>query len=292
VAETAIRTLLGAAVVIGLLTSPPRLACGAAPRVNTVSSNIEWGKSALLHHHWDQARMYFRNALYLDPKRADAYAYLGDVYRHTGQIDRAREAYREALRLNPHCAEAKHGLRAVLDDREQVAYVAALAEKVRQEPDNADAHATYAEELVDLGQDAAAEAEARKALSLDAKESHARCVLGRLAAKGGRDDEAHSLLEPVATCDDEDDMALGTMGDLAMKGNDFRQATTWYRKAAKAAPEYRGWHEKLRAACAACGDSKGTAWEQWVLNQIGAAPEPGKEANGNEAAASASAHLP
>jgi Tfp pilus assembly protein PilF len=180
------RGLPGAAMATLLLGSPIRVA-SAAPGVHTASSCIEWGKSALRHQRWDEARRYFRNALYIDPRRADAYAYLGDVYLHTGNVTWAREEYQKALRLDPHLSDAERGLHSVMDEGEHAAYVAGLAEQVQKEPGNAAAHASYAEELAETGRDDEAGSEARKALALNPKENHAQCVLGRLAAKAGRD---------------------------------------------------------------------------------------------------------
>ena len=49
----------------------------------------------------------------LGAKYADVYYMLGNLYRDGGMTDRAREAYRHALGINPHYAAAQHAMQAV-----------------------------------------------------------------------------------------------------------------------------------------------------------------------------------
>jgi len=50
---------------------------------------------------WDGAEAAFRRALELDPGLAEAHFGLGNLYMHTGRMEQAREAMRQALALDP-----------------------------------------------------------------------------------------------------------------------------------------------------------------------------------------------
>lgn len=64
------------------------------------------------NRHADACRR-LEDAIRLGAEYADVYCTLGNLYRDSGMVERAREAYRRALRINPQYAEAEHALQTV-----------------------------------------------------------------------------------------------------------------------------------------------------------------------------------
>ena len=264
-ARVATACRLGAAVAIGLLALPihaQRGSQGYVPQFNQ-------GRQALRDRKWSAAAYHFRMALEWDSKGVGARAGLGEVYLKTGRIARALEEFKAVLRLKPHSAEAEQGIHQARTEGEEERAFQALAEQIKNDPENADAHTTYAEELLERNQTEPARREAELALKLDAKQGHAWCVLGRIAAKEARDDEARALLEKAIRLDNTDDDALATLGDLAMRKKDYARAASFYRRVVGVVPDETEGHRKLADALTLAGDARGAAREKQMLARLG-----------------------
>lgn len=226
------------------------------------------GRTALARENWTAAASSFRGALSYDPRSADAHAALGTAYLHLVLTERAQDEFNAALRLNIHCSEAERGIHLLRSTDQEAAAFKALEDQIKRQPNNADLHAAYAEELIERDRFDEAQKEAEAALRLKPQLGHAYCALGRIAAHKGNDAEARKDFTIAAQADKRDDDAFAALGDLAMKDKDYKTATAQYRRAVTIVPEERQWHEKLRSAYSAAGDIQGAAQEAAILANL------------------------
>ncbi len=103
------------------------------------------------------ARDAYRRALALDPHHADAHVNLGRLLHEGGQAAAAEDHYRQALELRPEDATAAFNLAVVLEDEGRVAdAVRAYEHALDIDASNADAHFNLARLLERGGRKAAA----------------------------------------------------------------------------------------------------------------------------------------
>ena len=230
------------------------------------------GRVALAHENWTAAASAFRGALSYDPRSADAHAALGTAYIHLVLIERAQDEFNAALRLNIHCAEAERGVHLLRTTDQEEAAFKALEEQVKRQPNDANLHAAYAEELIERNRFEEAQKEADSAVRLKPQLGHAYCALGHIAVHKGDDAQARKDFTLAVQADKRDDDACAGLGDLAMKEKDYKTATAHYRRAAAIVPQERQWHEKLRSALLAAGDAPGAAQEAAILTNLAKPP--------------------
>lgn len=72
-----------------------------ADRHSDAKAQVEFGIRVARSGLWKEARFRFERAIELDPSYAAAWNNLAIVYEQTGEQDKARKAYEEALRLAP-----------------------------------------------------------------------------------------------------------------------------------------------------------------------------------------------
>lgn len=64
--------------------------------------------------HYDEAELWLRRAIQVDPDQARSWNDLGEAMRHMGRVVDAIEAYRQALRVHPQFVEAMNNLGVAL----------------------------------------------------------------------------------------------------------------------------------------------------------------------------------
>lgn len=74
---------------------------------------LQEGLAAYRELDFGRAVKAFRAALNADPRNADAYYYLGQVFEASGRVEEAMEAYRQALKADPGLAAARYNLAAL-----------------------------------------------------------------------------------------------------------------------------------------------------------------------------------
>lgn len=105
----------------------------------------------------ERARDAYRRCLELDPHHVDAHVNLGRLLHEAGQTRAAETHYRMALVLRPQDATAAFNLGVALEDLARPAdAVAAYERALRADPDNADAHFNVSRLLERAGRKAAA----------------------------------------------------------------------------------------------------------------------------------------
>ncbi len=104
-----------------------------------------------------EARDAYRRALELDPHHADAHVNLGRLLHEQGQIGAATEHYRRAVALQPDDATAHYNLGVALEDQNLLpAALRAYQEAIEQDPEFADAYFNLAGVYEKLGKSAVA----------------------------------------------------------------------------------------------------------------------------------------
>lgn len=82
-------------VLIGLLTG-----CGSSGNLSRAGAQIDFGVKAAKMNLWREALFRFERAVQIDPANAMARNNLAVAYEGTGEFEKARSAYTEALRLD------------------------------------------------------------------------------------------------------------------------------------------------------------------------------------------------
>ena len=247
------------------------IAVSAQRGSQSYTAQLYQGQASFKSNQYSAAAYHFRSALEWDQGGVDAHIGLGQVYLQTGKPARAIEEFQAALRLKPHSAEAErliHEAREKSNQGEEGKAFQELEAQVKRDPKNADIHTTYAEELVERDRLDEAQKEAELALKLNAKQGHAYCALGRIAAKQGKEADAQKYLETAIHFDNTDDDALSTLGDLAMKAKDYRKASDYYRRVVTLVPDQKEGHKKYLEALTALGDTRRAEKEKAALEHL------------------------
>jgi tetratricopeptide (TPR) repeat protein len=144
-------------------------------------------------------------ALERDPNMAQAFVNLISLYGRTNNPQKASEAYRSAIALNPNLAEAHYNYGVLLFSTQGDPNEAkALFEKtIAIDPAHAAAHHNLGGILQQQGNLAAAQREFEKSVEIDPASRNSRFQLGRLYANSGRNADAIAQFEKIVSIDDE-----------------------------------------------------------------------------------------
>ncbi len=118
-----------------------------------------------------EAMKEYREALEINPRRANNYNNIGDLLDEAGEPDKALAEYQTALRLNPDAIEARLNLGGVLVELkrfDEAAEQFRLAAKLK--PDDARPHYEMGKALLKQGRDGEAVDEFHQALQLDSEQ--------------------------------------------------------------------------------------------------------------------------
>lgn len=243
----------------GVLALSGLLAVGLAQRGSAgYTPQVNEGERALGDHRYSSAASHFRYALQWDSKGVEAHVGLATVFLKTGKRQRALQEFAAALAISPHSSAAERGIHDARSEGEEQAAFQDLEDAVNREPNNPDLATTYAEELIERNRLAEASQAAKKALSIDPRQWHAYCALGRIAAATGNIDEARSDLKLAILHDDGDDDALEALGDIELKQGKPAEAIKLFRQLVKVVPDESEGYRRLASAYDAIGD-KATA---------------------------------
>ena len=238
-----------------------RGSAGYVPQVNE-------GERALANHEYIAAASHFRYALEWDSRGVAAHVGLGNVYLKTGRKQRALEEFAAALKTFAHSADAERGIHeARTDGQEQDSFQQLEAEVVR-EPNNADIHTTYAEELLERDRVGSAKEQAILALKMDPHQWHAFGVLGEIALREGDFATAQADLDTAVNHDGRDDDSLLALGDLESRQKNYPAAVKAFRQLAKLVPEDSEAHRRLGDALEKTGAADEAQKERAIASEI------------------------
>ncbi len=208
------------------------MSLGQAVRIDPTDGEIALirGERALRQKRYAQALPYFEQARQVDPSRqsVNSYALTGKVLAALGDVDAAREAYRQALYCDP-------GDARVLDE---------LAD-LEERDDNAEAALPHRRALCEVYPD-----------RIKYANELAQCYMNL-----GRAEEAIAALREFAGRRPKDRAAAGNLGNILFESGQIEEAIGAYRKALEISPEYTLARYNLAGALSRKGDVEG-AMEQ------------------------------
>jgi serine/threonine protein kinase len=140
---------------------------------------------------FEKAENACRTALRINPNDATVHYNLGRLLANSNRVEEAEKEYREAIRINPNDAEAHNNLGLLLDDlkREEEAEKE-YREAIRINPNYADAHNNLGLLLQNVKREEEAEKEYRQAIRINPNLAEAHYNLGYLLQNVKREEEA------------------------------------------------------------------------------------------------------
>ncbi len=171
------------------------------------------------------AAKFFREALAVNPRNAEAHAFLGGILLNNEQFEEAREHLDAALKINPKNGEAYFNL-GVIEATEHH-YDEALKrwkKAVAVAPDFIQAYNNMSLVLVTLGREKEAEEVMKRGVAANPKSAEARSNLGRLYFSLGRRDEAIKAWQEATTLDDMYIDAHQLLSDRMLEDKKYAEA--------------------------------------------------------------------
>lgn len=203
------------------------------------------GKTAFLHgarYHQngnlDQAVVFYRQALDLDPGLGDASLYLGLALQQLGRPQEAEAAFRAALEQLPGDVDALNGLGAVsLElgnvDQARLCHLQAL----RQQPDSAEALSGLGNVALASGETDAAILSFEQSLAVSPDSPDTLSNLGVALKMAGRPKDAIARFEAALRLAPDQSDTLYNMGNAWQSRGDMATAMDCYRAAHRASPQ-------------------------------------------------------
>ena len=142
------------------------------------------------------AELSYRKAIQINPNYADAHYNLGIILKELGNLQDAELSYRKAIQINPNYADAYSNLGNVLKDLDNLQDAELSYRKAIQiNPSYADAYSNLGNVLKDLGNLQDAELSYRKAIQINPDYAEAHFNLGNLLKDLGKLQEAKKVLK-------------------------------------------------------------------------------------------------
>ena len=232
------------------IAKSPRL---ATPYNNAAAALFQDGR-------YDEAMVYYKTALQLDPDNIYAYNNLGLVFAKIGLTAKAVACYETAIKKEPHYASAYNNLGLLLAGlgrhREALTYYKTA---IRYDPYNAQTYNNLGVELAVQGAYNRAIINYRKALALDPAYAEANFNLGVVLSDNG--DYEQALVHYKAAVKNRPDYlkAMNNLGLSYMALNYPDKAIEHYLAALKIDPDYENALNNLGAALADAGQTEYTA---------------------------------
>ena len=162
---------------------------------------------------------------------------LGDAMRHTGDLQDAIDAYRQALKLDPLSSRALRRLAVALGSAGQFEEAqAVLSKAIEREPDNEILWYEQAQLESRSGSTEKAVASLQKALQLKPDFADARNNLGSILAQSGDRSGAESAFRAALAINPYDSGTQANLGRLLASESDWKQAAFHLRKAVQIDP--------------------------------------------------------
>ena len=227
--------------VLAMQNGNPRLA------VQRIMRAIAFARSADFYSHLGEAYRQLgdreraiqacRAALMIDPRHFGALNNLGVALMEHGKTNEARDALAEAVRLSPESAMAHNNLGnalRLLGDRDGA--VAAFRRAVEADPAYGEAQSNLGQLLLERLDVASALEHCRRAVALLPKMAQAHNNLGNALRESGKLEEAKRAYAEALRLDPRNAMILGNIAQALQEEGRTNDALTWYDRALQADP--------------------------------------------------------
>jgi tetratricopeptide (TPR) repeat protein len=182
----------------------------------------------------NKALIAFRAAAQCDPKMAQAYLAIADIYAERGNEGEALAALLQALQIEPDNVLALRAASELYLRNDQHLKALPLLETLaKATPNSADVHADLAAVYATKGDHKAAEAEFRRALDLNPDHFPALASLGNLLSRSGDDAAAVPLLRKAVKLQPQSYEGHFLLGSALNRLEKFEEARTELEQAAK-----------------------------------------------------------
>ena len=182
----------------------------------------------------NKALIAFRAAAQCDPKLAQAYLAIADIYAERGNDGEALAALLQALQIEPKNVLAlRAAANLYLKNDEHRKALPLLVTLVTVTPQSAEAHADLAAVYATKGDHKEAEAEFRRALELRADYFPALAGLGNLLSRAGDDKAAAPLLRKAVQLQPQSYEGHFLLGSTLNRLDQFEEARTELEQASK-----------------------------------------------------------
>jgi tetratricopeptide (TPR) repeat protein len=183
------------------------------------------------------------------PMEATIFYNLGRVYSIRGDREKVLVALRKAIELSPEYVAPRYELAKIYskDDAWVDSLIGTLAEIVRIEPKNAEAHYNLGTTYYRKGQFAEAIESLTRAIELDSAHSNWNFALGLALFEGGKYAEAVTALARETSIEEEHALAQYMLGAAYAAIGDMELCLSALRKAARIDPKIEGLiHKDIR----------------------------------------------
>jgi Flp pilus assembly protein TadD len=99
--------MIGRSVLLAALFASASASTALADARTDARAQVDFGISVVQRGLWREAIYRWQKAVELDPTYAAAFNDLAIAYEHEGQLEKARQAYEKALKLEPNNSEIK-----------------------------------------------------------------------------------------------------------------------------------------------------------------------------------------
>jgi tetratricopeptide (TPR) repeat protein len=182
----------------------------------------------------NKALIAFRTATQCDPKLAQAYLAIADIYAERGNDSEALASLLQALQIEPKNVLAlRAAVNLYLRNDEHRKALPLLETLVTVTPQSTEAHADLAAVYATKGDHKEAEAEFRRALELQADYFPALAGLGNLLSRGGDDAAAAPLLRKAVQLQPQSYEGRFLLGSTLNRLGQFEEARMELERAAK-----------------------------------------------------------
>ena len=194
----------------------------------------------------DEAMAHYRQALEIDPRCAEAHNNLGVALTRLGYVDEALAHYRQALAIRPDYVMARCNLGSVLANGGQIEKaIDEFQQALKTSPDHVLAHCRLANALVMAGRLNEATAHNQAALDLDPYSAEAHGNLGNLLARQGRLDQATAHYEAVLRVQPDNAEAHCQLGNALACQDHLDEAAAHFHRALEIQPDHAAAHNSL-----------------------------------------------
>ena len=218
-----------------------------AEHINAIDPDLQANLGLALKDTGDLegAKAAFEESLRLRPQHPKTMNNLGNVLAALRRTNEAVALFRRALYIAPDYAECLSNLAAALLHRRQYAHALQAAERaIEIRPELAEAHNNRGEALAKLNRHPEAAASYRQAIALRADYEVARINLTAALKETGALVEARRLLEQVLERDPMNSLALNNLGTLLEQLGQGGDAKACFRRAVASAPSYaNAWYQ-------------------------------------------------
>ena len=216
-----------------------------------------------------EAIVHYAEALRINPHFADAHNNLGNVLVRQGKYQEAIAHYTEALRIKPDFAKAHNNLAVALvrQGKYQEA-IARYAEALRIKPDYADAHNNLGVALARQGKHQEAIDHYGQALRIKPDYAEAYGNLGNSLAEQGRIEEAIVHYTEALRINPNFAGVYNNLGNALVRQGKIQEAIVHYTKALRINPDFAEAHFFLGLAYLMIGNRDSALEEHKILKTI------------------------